>query len=93
MSFNKLIRNIAVDSNHLINMNKVLKWHLIYIFDHFDSQPPASRVPLILNICTVTAVKAEQLPAYAGSWLGVCILTHVNVCCTYTYTDTNAYIL
>lgn len=43
MTFNKLIWNIAVDSNHLINMNKVLKWHFIYVFDHTDSQSTASR--------------------------------------------------
>lgn len=50
MTLNKLIRNIAVDSNHLINMNKISKWHLIYIFDHSDHLSTASLVSVILNL-------------------------------------------
>ena len=66
MTLNKLIRNIAIDSNHLINMNKVFKWHLSYIFDHSDSQSTASLVSLILKLQILKAVKAQQLPAYVG---------------------------
>ena len=50
MTLYKLIRNIAVDSNHLINMNKISKWHLIYILDHSDHLSTASLVSVILNL-------------------------------------------
>lgn len=66
MTFNKLTWNTAVDSNHLINMNKVLKWHFIYISDHSDSRSTASPVALILNFQILEAAKAQRLPAYVG---------------------------
>lgn len=83
MTFNKLTGNIAADSNHSINMNTVLKWHLIYIFDHFDRQSTASLISLLVNL---QILKAHQLPAHVG------LCTSLLPLCKYVlYTHTNTY--
>lgn len=87
MTFNKLIWNTAVDSNHLINMNKVLKWHLIYIFDHFDGQSTASLVSQIFNLQILKAVKAQLLPAYVGFYTSLSL--HIRKCALHTHTQTH----
>lgn len=83
MSFNKLTWNIAVDSNYLINKNKVLKWHLIYISDHFDGQSTAS----CFSNSQPSNLKGCEGPATASlTWVSiwVCIFTYINVHYTYT---------
>lgn len=91
MTFNKLIWNIAVDSNHLINMNKVLKWHLIYIFDHFDSQSTASLVSRIANL-NLIGCEGSATSSLRRFLIQVRIFIYINVCRTYTYTHTNSII-
>lgn len=90
MTFNKLIRNTAVDSNNLINRNKVLKWHLIYISDHFDSPSTASRFfnPQPSNF---KGCKAQLLPAYVGFQESVS--SPMQMCRVHTQTQTNTHIL
>lgn len=83
MTFNKLIWNIAVDSNHLINMNKVLKWHFTYVFDHTDSQSTASLVSQIVNLLTLQAVKAQRPPAYVGFSMSLSL--HICKCALYIH--------
>ena len=99
MTLNKLIRNIAVDSNHLINMNKISKWHLIYIFDHSDRLSTASRFcnsqPLNLKGCqgSATASLCGFLEESLFRYIRKCELyihTHTH---THTQTHTNTYTL
>lgn len=87
MIFNKLISTTAVDSNHLINKNKVLKWYLIYIFDHFNSQWIASLVSLVPNLQILKAVKVQQLSAYVQVSRRESMSLHMQMWAVHTHTQ------